>query len=348
MGKAVRKTVSAGQAFLGATVSFYAPDAKVDQMLAQLGKIGVRTKFNARTQGWEAQASMLNFKDKAVSEAVAEYGAFSENFRAVRQQKASAAADLKAAVEGAPKLAKASFTISVVEDGKERPIHQGDVDVAPRRSVPMAESDLTNYAARAAWAKQQGREFLAGYVLYGMSLAGERAPERRAEQMAQLKAASTEDIREVANRNSQRYGELAAKEDRVRFDYVAAHDAFWKEKAEGKTDAQGRDEVFQEFARLDHHEKRELATVGRKTPIGLSEADRGLMVSLSNGWRAMQQEYFERTNERFAQGIVTAASRRNSVIDASAGSLRSVVAETTSIEGKKAAERIRDAVDREY
>ncbi|HPG04840.1 MAG TPA: hypothetical protein P5256_00925 [Beijerinckiaceae bacterium] len=347
MGKAARKVASAGQSFLGATVSFYAPNAKVDQMLAQLEKAGVRAKFNARTRGWEAQASMLNFKDKAVNDAIAEYGAFSENFRAARQEKASGAADLKAAVEAGPKLAKTSFTISVVENGKERPIRSGDLETAPRRSVPMAESDVTTYAGRQAWAKEQGREFLAAYVLYGMSLAGERAPERRAQQMAQLKAAPTEDIREVANRNSQRYGELAAKEDRVRFEYVVAHDAFWKEKAEGKKDPEGREEVFQEFARLDHHEKRELATVGRKTPIGLSEADRGLMVSLSNGWRAMQQEYFDRTNERFAQGIVTAATRRNSVIDASAGSLRSVVAETSSIEGKKAAERIRDAVDRE-
>lgn len=32
---------------------------------------------------------MLNFKDKAVNDAIAEYGAVSENFRAARQEKAN-------------------------------------------------------------------------------------------------------------------------------------------------------------------------------------------------------------------------------------------------------------------
>lgn len=343
MAKTAR-AVSAGQSFLGTTVSFYAPNEKVEDMLERLKGLGIRTKFNKGTDGWEAQASMLNFSDKATNAAIKEFGAFSDNFRAAKAERSLRSVDLKAGVESAGKLPSGAASMTVVDAGVERPAAKEDTAAVPRRSAPMTEPDMTSYVARAAWAKEQGREFLAAYVLYGLSLAGDRVPERRREQLEQLKAASTEDIREVANRNSQRYGELAAKEDRVRFDFVVKNDDFWKGQLAQATSELGPEEgqakVFGDFARLDHHEKRELASRGREAPIGLSEQDRGLMVSLAGGWRAMEQEHFERTNERFSQGIVTAASRKHSVIDATAGSLRSVAAETQSLEGARAAQRV--------
>jgi len=347
MAKAAR-AVSAGQSFLGATVSFYAPSEKVDAMLERLGALGIRAKFNKGTGGWEAQASMLNFADKETNALIKEHGAFSDNFRAAKAERSFRSVDLRAGIQSAGKLPKEAVETTVVDAGKERPVQKEDTAV-PRRSAPMTEPDMTSYAARAAWAKEQGKQFLAAYVLYGFSLAGERVPERRREQLDAMKAAGTDDIREVANRNSQRYGELAAKEDRVRFDFVVQNDDFWKGQLAQATSELGPEEgqakVFGDFARLDHHEKRELASRGRDTPVGLSEADRGLMVSLASGWRAMEQEHFERTNVRFSQGIVAAASRKNSVIDATAGSLRSVAAETQSVEGARAAQRVREAAE---
>lgn len=106
------------------------------------------------------------------------------------------------------------------------------------------------------------------------------APERRAQQMAQLKAAPTTFARSPTAIRS-----AMASSPRKRIG--CGSNTSWRTtllEREGRRqeDPEGHEEVFQEFARLDHHEKRELATVGRKTPIGLSEADRGLMVSLSN------------------------------------------------------------------
>jgi hypothetical protein len=371
MSSAAKKVVSEGQSFLGGVVNLYATRDGVEGLLEKAEKAGIRLKYDERAGAWACQAAMQNFKDPAFNALVKEHGAFSEAYKAARREREEAVRPREAAPEAAkqeparemkPDEMSARLPGSVVTDLKtgERTVLQSAaapekggsapiVDEVARRAVPLTDVDATRYAARAAWAKKEGREFLASYVRFGFSLAGSKQPERRQEQLGELAKASPEDIREIADRNSQRYGELARAEDRKRFDFVVQTDPEWRAKAEAlpKDDRLAREGLFDEFTRLDHTEKRELASAGREKPVGLSDSDRGLMVSLSGGWRALEDRYFELTNERFSQGIVSAAMQRNSPVDISAGSLRSVAAETARLEGPAAvaAKKVRDAVD---
>ena len=309
MSGAQRMQKSAGASFLGAVVEFYVPTPEVDAFRDRTAAASIEVRFDAPSGIWRSQANMVDFEDERVKGLLASYGKGSEG--EVKRR-----AELAAEVKGSESAARSA------EAGAVTPV------VGPAgRAAPVSEVEAARYLAVSIAAREDGRNFEAKYIRFGFSLAGVKNADRRKVQMGELEKASDEEIRSVAYRNSERYTALLKEEDRARFEYAVAHDPGWKGRLESEREKVGASEgdyvVFGQFMALDNDKKRQLATKPNGEVVGLAAADKGLMVSLSEGWRQMEVAYLGRTGKPFGRGLVGAAALERLSVGAVARNLAS-------------------------
>ena len=309
MSGAARMEKSAGASFLGTVIEFHVPTAEIDAFRGETVAAGVEVRYEPQSGIWRGQANMVDFEDERVKSLLAAYGKGSEGETKRR-------AELGAEVKGpasAVESAQAGEVVGVV---------------APAgRAAPVGEMEAARYMAASVAAREEGRNFEAKYIRFGFSLAGVRNADRRKVQMGELEKASVDEIRAVAFRNSERYTALLKEEDRVRFDHASTNDPGWRARLAEEREKVGTSEgdyaVFGQFMALDNDKKRQLATKPNGEVAGLTAPDKGLMVSLSEGWRQMEVAYLTRTGKPFGRGLVGAAALERLSVGAVARNLAS-------------------------
>ena len=230
-----------------------------------------------------------------------------------------AAAKARVAANVSEDKSAAKFIPVSMEEDAGSPERQERARAVNYRSKQTIRREGPQTAAVTA-AKAEGREFMALYGLHGLHLAKDKDSPQHIEQMARLRAAPSEEVREMVNVTAAHYRALVEKENSMRLMHAAQHDEYWKSRYDNEVKIHNTDKVksdaayavlMGDFGRLSHEKMKELASIGRgkEGPIKLSFEDLGKMLALDRGFKAMRIDYKEKTGADIGGGIIDFAGR---------------------------------------